>query len=246
MIGIEMIELIGLIASIIAIIGACITAIRKGLFSATIRQSRDYKRIWDDIEDSYILWRERGFSGKSDAFITRLEKLDKINEFRYKLCKEVAPKTLSFIMRNAIQNGKRGNWGFWLEQNNNNIYALPTVFTALDGAGYERPKWRAGLILQFLGKQNCTIVFNHLDGLIDLNPEFKALLLTGNVASVTVFIKNRINDADVNLTTKENAIEVLREYDIYESQIKIFIDSQVKLINMNRIRYQFLNKDFNN
>jgi len=146
-----MVEQIGIIASILGIIGA-VWAFIKFVFNPFFKRREEFKNICVVVEDSYKRWQELDFSSRGGAMISHADFLI-VNKYRSKF-KRKNSGLKSYLFRNAIQNGLGGNWGYWLDMNNDNKSILIPLFLALDKSGGLRPAWRSAYILEKIFQQN--------------------------------------------------------------------------------------------
>jgi hypothetical protein len=154
-----MIEQIGIVASILGIIGA-IWAFIKFVFNPFFKRREEFKNICVVVEDSFTRWQKFDFSLRGGAMISPNDFLI-VNKYRSKFNGK-SSELKSYLFRNAIQNGLGGNWGYWLEMNKDNESILLPLFLALDKSGGLRPTWRSAFILEKIFQHNV----NEIDSFI--------------------------------------------------------------------------------
>ncbi len=139
-----MFEKIEITATIIGIIGA-IWAFIKFIFNPFFKRRDEYKNICNVVNDSYDRWKELGYTVRGGSMVSHDDFLI-VNKYRSKF-KNTSPEIKAFLLRNAIQNGLGGNWGFWINMNKDNKLILLYLFLSLDKSGGLRPAWRSAYIL---------------------------------------------------------------------------------------------------
>jgi len=140
-----MIEVLGIVASIIGIAGA-IWALMRYLLRHRLRKEESYREVLAMVDEHYAKWKKGPYESRGGSLISR-EKFDKVNRFRDRL-RKLDEEKLAFLLRCAIQNGMSGEWGDWLILNKANINTLPTLTRALKGEAGWRPIWRSAYILE--------------------------------------------------------------------------------------------------
>ncbi len=140
-----MFEGIEIAATIIGIIGA-IWAFVKFVFNPFFKKREEYKNICNVVNDSYERWKELGYTVRGGSMVSHDDFLI-VNKYRSKF-KNRSPEIKAYLLRNAIQNGLGGNWGFWINMNKDNKLILLHLFLSLDKSGGLRPAWRSAYILE--------------------------------------------------------------------------------------------------
>lgn len=216
-----MVEQIGIIASIIGIIGA-VWAFIKFVFNPFFKRREEFKSICVVVEDSYKRWQELDFSSRGGAMISHDDFLI-VNKYRSKFKRKNAGLR-SYLFRNAIQNGLGGNWGYWLEMNKDNESILLPLFLALDKSGGLRPAWRSAYILEKIFQQNV----NEIDSFIAKNEK---LQINNNL--ILNIIKDRKVEAEIKNILKKGKKEereklqyLIEEFDKFSIEIDAFVKTQ--------------------
>jgi hypothetical protein len=222
-----MAETIGLVASVFGILGV-LFALLRFLFKNNLQQKGNLKKINDLIETQFILWKERGYSSVGGTLIKNEELVSQIDHFRYKF-KFSDNGMRAYMLRNAIQNGLVGNWGFWLLENKQNPIALLGIITALDGTTGERPRWRAGHILETMFDKNSTGLYTKLAEMYARENNIKCIFELIQSCGIKKHINDLIKDETIDLKIRENAISTINEFVFYASQISDFAKCQRKL-----------------
>lgn len=140
-----MFEEIEIATTIIGIIGA-IWAFIKFIFNPYFKKREEFKSICNVVNDSYERWKELGYTVRGGSMVSHDDFLI-VNKYRSKF-KNKTPEIKAYLLRNAIQNGLGGNWGFWIDMNKDNKLILLHLFLSLDKSGGLRPAWRSAYILE--------------------------------------------------------------------------------------------------
>lgn len=216
-----MIEQIGIIASILGIIGA-VWAFIKFVFNPFFRHREEFKNICAVVEDSHKRWQELDFSSRGGAMISHDDFLI-VNKYRSKFKRE-SPELKSYLFRNAIQNGLGGNWGYWLEMNNDNKSILIPLFLALDKSGGLRPAWRSAYILGKIFQQNV----DEIDSFIGEN---KSIQINSN--PILDIIKSKKVESEIHNIIKKGKKEerekiqyLIEEFEKFSKEIDDFTKTQ--------------------
>ena len=216
-----MVEQIGIVASILGIIGA-VWAFIKFVFNPFFKRREEFKNICVVVEDSYKRWQELDFSSRGGAMISHDDFLI-VNKYRSKF-KRKNSGLKSYLFRNAIQNGLGGNWGYWLDMNNDNKSILIPLFLALDKSGGLRPAWRSAYILEKIFQQNV----DEIDSFIGKN---KTMQINNN--PILDIIKNKKVESEIHNMIKKGKKEerekiqyLIEEFEKFSKEIDAFTNRQ--------------------
>ncbi len=216
-----MVEKIGTLASILGILGA-IWAFIRFIFNPYFKKREEYKNICIVVNDSYKRWKELNFSARGGAMVSHNDFLV-VNKYRYKFRKK-SPEIRAYLLRNAIQNGLGGNWGFWLNMNKNNNNILLYLFLILDKSAGLRPMWRSAFILEKLFLRNT----NELDRFVienkKINIENKTILEIIRNNSVEEDMYNLVKNGTSE--EKEKIKYVIEECKTFSKEVDDFTKKQ--------------------
>ena len=140
-----MIEVLGVIASVIGIVGA-LWALTRYVLRHRLQKEENYREVLEIVDEHYAKWKKGLYESRGDSLIRR-EKFVELNRFRERLCK-LDEEKLAFLLRCAVQNGMSGEWGEWLILNKANSWMIPTLVRALRGEAGWRPVWRVASVLE--------------------------------------------------------------------------------------------------
>ena len=216
-----MIEIIGLIASIIAIIGALITGFQF-VFKPYIRKRNELKKICTIVDENFKRWKELEYSGRGGTMISH-DDFIMINKYRSTFNNK-DKELRSFLLRNAIQNGLGGEWGKWLNMNRDNEKIILPLIIILKGSSGLRPAWRTAVILEKIFSAN----IETLDTYIPEKEKDNTSLI-----SIVNIIKNKgIADMLNNLSQnglkedRDKAKMVLEEFETFSKELNDFAKEQ--------------------
>lgn len=219
-----MIEQIGIVASILCIIGA-VWAFIKFVFNPFFKRREEFKNICVVAEDSYKRWQALNFSSRGGAMISPNDFLI-VNKYRSKF-KGKSSELKSYLLRNAIQNGLGGNWGYWLEMNKDNKSILLPLFLALDKSGGLRPAWRSAYILEKIFQYN----IDEIDSFIAVHEELKI-----NGQAILDIIKSKKVESEILNKSKKGKKEekermpfLIDEFEKFSKEIDAFTKTQTIL-----------------
>ncbi len=216
-----MIEKIGILASILGILGT-IWAFIKFVFNPYFKNREEYKNICIVVNDSYKRWKDLSFSARGGAMISHDDFLT-VNKYRHKFKKKNS-EIRAYLLRNAIQNGLGGNWGFWLDMNKNNSNILLPLFLILDKSAGLRPLWRSAFILEKIFLRN----INELDRFVTENKR-----ISTNDKSILEIIRNNSVETEMLKLVKQGTKEektkikyVIEECKTFSKEIDDFTKEQ--------------------
>jgi hypothetical protein len=132
------------------------------------------------VNDSYERWKELGYTVRGGSMVSHDDFLI-VNKYRSKF-KNKSPEIKAYLLRNAIQNGLGGNWGFWIDMNKDNKLILLHLFLSLDKSGGLRPAWRSAYILEkiYSNKSSEINKFISENKEFNLNQKYFLDLIKGN------------------------------------------------------------------
>jgi hypothetical protein len=212
---------IGLIASVLGIIGA-IVAFVQCIFKPYFKRRVEFKNICIVVEYSFKRWKELDYSTRGGAMISD-EKFLVVNKYRLKFKKKNS-EIKAYLFINAIQKGLGGNWGFWLDMNKDNkSIILPLILTLNKSAGL-RPAWRSAFILEKIFLRN----IDKIDSFVEENEKFHI-----NNNSILDIIKNNKVESELLKISKKGTNEereklqyVIEEFEKFSKEINTFTKEQ--------------------
>lgn len=211
-----MIETFNLIASIVAITGAA-WAISKFFLRPYIEKEKRYKNLVETIEDHFNDWKTGRYYGIGGALVQEKKLVSEINKFRLRLL-NLGDEKLAYLLRNAIQNGIKGDWGYWLVINKENGMILPALVSALDGLEGVRPKWRAAYILEKTFGDKISHFYERLPNEMKDNEEIRGAFEVMSSTGIEKHMLQIVTEGDKEL--KRKAKEVLKEIQVFSKYME--------------------------
>ena len=144
-------DIINVIASLIAISGGLFTFIK-----FVLRPYLKKLSIINRIKVNYGHWQSVRFVFRGNSLLKK-EGFSEINSYRAKLSK-LKKNILAYLLMNSIQLGMGGEWGEWLKVNKDNPHIIPVLLLALNGKSGNRPKWRSMYILENIFKDDAHFI----------------------------------------------------------------------------------------
>jgi len=167
------------------------------------------------IEDHFNRWKESHYSSRAGSLIGYEEFLE-VNKFRDQL-QNIGEEKLAFLLRNAVQNGMGGNWGYWLVKNKENEKIIIPLVRALDGTAGWQPTWRAAYILEVTFGRSVDQVFEQLPDEIRKNKNIEFAFHVMSTTGVKEHLQSTETAAQVE------AQRVLQEIENFSEQIGEYI-----------------------
>lgn len=217
-------NILSIIASVIGIVGA-LWAIIKFLLKPYL----ELKKINMMIDDKLQEWRDfPWFSG--GRTLIKYEDFFLINKYKERL-RKLDDERLAFLLRNAIQHGKTGGWGYWLVRNKDNDEALFAILTAI-GAPDEQPRWRAAYILQVACGRNVRDVFEKLP---DMPGEAREKIKTTFDMITSTGTEEYLKTITDNEEKQKKAQRVLEEIEMFSEFIKQYAKRRQQRLIVKRL-----------
>lgn len=216
-------EILGVISSIIGIIGGFWAGIRF-ILKPILRKKRSYREVIDIIEEYFKRWKDVNYSFRGEPLI-RYEEFFKINKFRSNL-RKMNKEKIAFLLRNAVQHGLGGDWGYWLVINKNNEKVINALIPALDGTAGWRPMWRVAYILERTVGGKINSLYNEFSEMKEnRNAKFVLEIMkkTGTVRHLHSILK------DPQEELKDKAQKVLQEIETFAEQIGEYTKNRILL-----------------
>ena len=216
-----MLEIIGIIASILGIIGA-IWSFIKFIFKLHFKRREEFKNICNIIEDSFQRWKALEYSNRGGSMIS-YDNFLIVNKYRSKFNKS-NKEIKAFLLINAVQNGLGGNWGFWLKINNDNESIVSPLILMLDGSAGLRPLWRSACILEKIFSENVDKIYKFI-------PKSEKVYLKYESA-LSIILNHRIEN-EINKISKKGSLEnrgkaqmLIEEFEKFSKEINAFTKEQ--------------------
>lgn len=213
-----MAEIIGIIASIIGLctfIWGIIRYVAKPIF---VKREK-LNDIINLVDEHYERWVQFGYLARAESLIIGSEFM-KLDKYRNEL-KDIDKDKLGFLLRCAIQNGMKGNWGKWLCLQNSVKSFIPVLVSTLDGNSGLRPCWRSSYILEKLFKSDVDNIKKQIP---------KSIINNNNVNQILKIISNEgIVNYLIEISKKSNSKNkikaklVLQEIDFFRTDIENFL-----------------------
>lgn len=215
-----MTETIGIVASIIGIIGAILATI-KFVFNPYFKKQEEYKYTKKVINESYDRWIHFEYAARGSAMIPD-DTFLVVNKYKNNFKKK--DKLKAYLLINAIQKGYNGDWGFWLCENKDNDKILLPLFILLNKTYGLRPQWRSAFILEKIFQGNAI----KIDSFLAKQKKFKV-----TDSSILEIIKDKKVQGEMTIRTrrgkreeKEKLSFVLDEIESFSKEINAFINEQ--------------------
>lgn len=216
-----MIELLGVISAILAILTFG-WGIMKFVLRPYLNRRKDYGDMERTIEGHFKMWKAVDYSYRADPLLDNKD-FSRVNKFRKKL-RKMDKERLAFILRNAVQLGMKGDWGYWLALIKDNDTIIQALIPTLDGTAGWRPMWRTGYIMEkLIGEQN-NVFIERVPTKIKDNECFKEVLDVIITIGVKKYLKIVSNGDDERLSDK--AKMVLQEINQYSDQIDEYVKNK--------------------
>ena len=213
-----MIEILGIIASIVGIAGA-IWALIRYILRHRFQKEESYGNILSMVGEHYAKWEKDPYESPDGSIISR-EKFGEINRFRDRLQK-LDEQTLAFLLRCGIQHGMAGEWGDWLLLNKQNNQISHTLIRALKGEGGWRPIWRSAYILEKTFGRNMDSLLDELTGEERDNESIMSAVAVISEQGVKEYLRSISLSGTPGLRKKAEV--VLQEIACFSAQINEYV-----------------------
>lgn len=210
-----MAETIGIISSIIGITGAIWASIRF-ILRPYLEKKRNCRNLINILEEHFQVWRDVSYSFRGNPLM-KYEEFLQINRFRSKLRKTSDEKKV-FLLRNAVQYGLSGDWGYWVVINKNNKKIIDALIPALDGTAGWRPIWRSAYILEKTFEDKINSLYEKLLNKMKENENVKFAFETMKTTGVERYLQSISRGTQKGL--KDKALKVLQEIEEFSKQIE--------------------------
>jgi len=214
-------ETLQITASILSIIGVIIAFLR-WVLNPYLRKREDLKRLNAVITERYNLWEEQHCFAHKENLISP-DNFININKYRNKF-ENKSEEVKAYLIRNAIQHGRTGNWGFWLDMVKDNKYIINPLFLALDKELQIRTAWRSAYILEKIFSQSIHKINQYI-----AESKIDAVKCKQTLDS----IKNRSVKEEIIKLSKQGTKDerdklkyVINEINIYTKEINTFTQEQ--------------------
>lgn len=217
-----MIEILGIISSIIGIAGGIWAGIRF-ILKPILRKRRNSREVINIIEEHFKIWKGVNYSFRKDPLI-KYEEFLKISRSKPNL-RKINKEKMAFLLRNAVQYGLASDWGYWLVMNKNNEKVIDALIPSLDGTAGRKPIWRSAYILErtVIGKINT--LYNKLSDKMKKNRDVKFVFEIMKKIGTVRYIQSILESGQKEL--KDNAQKVLQEIEAFSEQIEEYTKNRI-------------------
>jgi DNA-directed RNA polymerase subunit L len=221
-----MIEILGIISSIIGIAGG-IWAVIRFILKPILRKRRDFREVINTIEKHFKTWKSVNYSFRKDPLI-KYEDFLKINRFAPNL-RKMNEEKMAFLLRNAVQHGLGGDWGYWLVVNKNNEKVIDALIPSLDGTAGWRPIWRSAYILERTAIGKINTLYNKLSDKLEKSRDVKFVFEIIKKIGTVRYLQSILESGQKEL--KDKAQKILQEIEVFSEQIEEYTKNRILISN---------------